>query len=115
MKILIKILDNKENESIQKLLNARFSIETYSKEFVSEIKKYECPFRLVNFLTKEEGKAYTYLKELDAESDYDMILDFTVVTEKIIEDKVEKGELLSLIPESYIDSTKHLNEYGVEQ
>ena len=108
MLIKIKLIEHDEDD----IVSGTFHLETYDKEFVDELKKYVCPFRLANYLTESENKEYTsFYKELD-HSKYNLIIDLSEETERIIDKKVNAGELFSIIPDAYIESTPHLDRYG---
>lgn len=108
MYIKIKILKEQKDS----LISSTFHIETYDKNFVNELKKYICPFRLTMFLTEKENKEYTPLKKSLSENQYSLIIDLSSKTNQIINKKIEAGELLSIILETYIKSTSHLDKYG---
>ena len=72
MYVKIKLIENQEDD----LVSGTFHIETYSKAFVDELKKYKCPFRLSKYLTDEENKSYTPLsKPLKDERKYNFIIE----------------------------------------
>ena len=108
MYIKIKLIENQKND----LVSGTFYLETYSKKFVDEIKKFICPFRLSMYLTKEENKLYTSLSNPLSIDKYNLSIDLSSKTNEIINKKIEAGQYFSLIPEAYIESTPHLDEYG---
>ena len=87
-------------------------LQTTNRKFIEELKKFICPFRLSNYLTQEENKSYTSFFEPLSHNEYALSIDLSSTTEKILDKKVEAGELLSIIPELYIKTTPHLDRYG---
>jgi hypothetical protein len=108
MYVKIKLIENQEYD----LVSGTFHIETYSKKFVDEIKKFICPFRLSIYLTKEENILYTSLSNPLSIDKYNLSIDLSSKTNEIINQKIEAGQYFSLIPEDYIELTTHLDEYG---
>lgn len=108
MYVKIKLIENQEDD----LASGSSDIETYSKEFVEELKKYKCPFRLAMFLTKEENKSYTSLDKPLDDDKYKLIIDLSETTTKIIDEKISKGELYNMTSSAYIERTSNLDKYG---
>ncbi len=90
---------------------ARFYIETNDQEFIHELKKYVCPFRLSRFLD-EAMEQFDDIKELirlEPGQKIDLFINLAHISEKIIKDPN-----LFAFSDKYLEQTKHLDKYGNE-
>ena len=91
---------------------ATFTIKTNNKYFISEIKKYKCPIRLINFL--DEQMENDYIEELIQDHEIqsaiiDIEINLLNETDKIMNSSDNFTDL-----DKYIESTDYLDKYGSE-
>lgn len=94
------------------VVSSVFAIETTSKEFVTELKKYACPMRITKYLDEHNKESYTNLSDDLPNEEFELIIDLSEKFENIINENMKKGDLMSSFPEIYIKKTSHLDQYG---
>ena len=91
---------------------ATFTIKTNNKYFISEIKKYKCPIRLINFIDEQikNDDIEELIKDNEIQSAViDIEIDLLNETDEIVNSSDGFTDL-----DKYIESTDYLDKYGVE-